>query len=539
MKERIASTIKKAVITLQRKKELKKFKIPEVLVEYPREENHGDYSSNVALQIGKITRKKTMEVAKIISLELQAQSKKVFGKIEEAEPGFINFFLSKGYLQKQVEEILRAEDKFGSLKIGKGQKVNVEFISANPTGPLTLGNGRGGFCGDVLSNILEKAGFKVTREYYINDMGSQIRALGYSVLDGSEAVYQGEYIKKLKKKIKPDCRRAGIEDPQKTGRKAAEQILKDMIKPIIKKMGIKFDVWFSEKSLYGKKQTDKVLRKLKRKKLVFEKEKALWFKSAKFGDDKDRVLIRADKEPAYFLSDIAYLENKFNRGFEKLVFFWGADHHGYIKRMKAAAEALGYSKKQIDFVILQLVRLFKWGKQIRMSKRRGIYITLDELIDEIGLDVVRFFFLTRSPGTHLNFDLDLAKEKSEKNPVFYIQYAYARICSILRKLKMKSAKPRVTTENLKLLKHPLELELIKQLIRFPEIIEDTVYDYQVQRIPQYTIDLAAVFHQFYRGCRVLGKNKELTQARLSLIKATKIVLKNSLDLMGISAPEKM
>jgi len=370
MKERIASIIKKAIITLQKKKELKKFKVPEVLVEKPKEENHGDYSSNIALQIAGLTKERPFTVAELLKEEIDKEKPNFLEKVRMAKPGFINFFLSKKFLQEKVKDILKEKRKFGDSNLGKDEKINLEFISANPTGPLTLGNGRGGFCGDVLGNILEKAGFKVTREYYINDVGSQIRALGYSVMNGSEAVYQGEHIKKLKKKIK-----LRTKNPQEVGQKAAKQILEDMIKPVIKKMGIKFDVWFSEKSLYKKKETDKVLRKLKRKKLVFEKEEALWFKSTKFGDDKDRVLIRADKEPAYFLSDIAYLENKFDRGFKKLVFFWGADHHGYIKRMKAAVEALGYSKKQTDFIILQLVRLFKWGKQIRMSKRKGVYIT--------------------------------------------------------------------------------------------------------------------------------------------------------------------
>ncbi|KKT17178.1 MAG: Arginine-tRNA ligase [Parcubacteria group bacterium GW2011_GWB1_43_6] len=468
-----------------------------IRVAYPEGEGFGDYTTNIALQL------------------------------EVAGPGFINFFLAKGYLQKQVGIILKEKESFGELKIGRGQKVNVEFISANPTGPLTLGNGRGGFCGDVLTNVLNAAGYQAKREYYINDTGEQIKKLGHSVIGDAEAVYQGRYIEELKKKIKGN-------NPEKIGQSAAKIILQEMIKPTIKKMKIKFDVWFSEKTLYQKKEVDRILDVLKKKKLSYGKEGALWFKSTQFGDDKDRVLIKAGGEETYLASDIAYLKNKFVRGFQKLIFFWGADHYGYVARILAAAEALGYKKEQIDIIVMQLVRLIRDGKEVRMSKRTGTYVTLDELIDEVGLDVARCFFLTRSADTHLNFDLALAKTQSEKNPVYYIQYAHARICSILRKVKMSKARPRTD-----LLEHPAELKLIRQLMRLPEIVEDTSQDFQIQRLPQYAVDLATVFHQFYRDCHVISEDKNLSQARLSLVLAAKIVLKNTLSLMGISAPEKM
>ncbi len=535
LREEIKKLIENSVKNLQKEGELLDFDVALLkkagLVEKPKEKSHGDYSSNVALQIAKIIKKDPMaDVVKALLAKLHTYPvvKSLFDNIEAVKPGFINFFVSKEYLQNQVGEILKEKDKFGTLKIGENKKINVEFISANPTGPLTLGNGRGGFCGDVLANVLEKAGYKVEREYYINDVGEQIRKLGHSVIGDSEAVYKRKYIKELRKKIKGD-------NPEEVGDKAVKIILKEMIKSSIEKMGIKFDVWFSEKSLYENKEVEKVLNWLKKQKLVYEKEGALWFKSTKFGDDKDRVLIKADNEKTYFASDIAYLKNKFERGFDSLVFFLGADHYGYIARIKAAAEAMGYKKEQVNVIIMQLVRLFEKGKQVRMSKRAGIYVTLDELINEVGLDVARFFFLTRSSNSHLNFDLDLAKERSEKNPVYYVQYAHARICSILR--KAKSSKFQVPSS--KLLNHPLELELIKQLIRFPEIIEDTAKDYQVQRIPQYAVDLADGFHKFYENCRVITEDKEISQARLSLILATKTVLKNTLNLMGISAPSKM
>lgn len=488
----------------------------EVKIDKPQSAAFGDYSTNVAM----LLKKNPQEIAKAIKSD-------ILEKVE-VKNGFINFFLSKEYLQKQVGEILKQRDKFGEIRTGKGQKVNVEFISANPTGPLTLGNGRGGFCGDVLSNVLTKAGHKTEREYYINDTGEQIKKLGHSILGDTEAVYQGPYIEDLKKRVKGS-------NPEKVGEAAAKIVLEEMIKPSVKKMGIEFDIWFSEESLYQKKEIDKILDLLKNKKLVYESEGALWFKSTNFGDDKDRVLLKADGETTYLASDTAYLKDKFNRGFEKLIFFWGADHHGYIGRIKSAVEALGYKKEQADIIIMQLVQLMQAGQEVKMSKRTGIYVTIDELIDEVGLDVARFFFLSRSADSHLIFDLDLAKEQSEKNPVFYIQYAYARICSIFK----KSPKLNFRSSDLRLLNDSSELSLIKQLIRLPEIVEDIAKDYQVQRLPQYAMDLAAAFHQFYRDCQVISENVPLSKARLSLLLAVKIVLKNTLDLMGISSPEKM
>ncbi len=491
-----------------------------VTIGKPPKEEFGDYTAKVYfLSLKKRYSSSMSEMMVLPSLKESARLideirkspifSDFFSDVEFQDPFFINFFVSKEYLQKQVKDILKKEDKFGNLKIGKNQKVNVEFISANPTGPLTLGNARGGFGGDVLSNILEKAGYNVTREFYINDRGKQIENL-------KRGLYKGET-------------------------RTASQIQKENQKTIIKDMKIKFDIWFSERNLYKNKEIDKVLALLKRKKLTYKKEGALWFKSTEFGDDKDRVLIRENGKTTYFASEVAYLKNKFNRRFKKLIIFLGADHYGYVKRMKAAVMALGYEKNQLDFVIFQLVAIMWTGgtgekELIKMSKREGTYRSISELVDEkegVGLDVSRFFFLQRGTNSHLTFDLDLAKEKSSKNPVYYVQYAYARISSILRKAKTKPSK------DFKLLKEDSELDLIKQLIRFPEIIEDTAKNYQVQRLPQYAIDLATVFHQFYRNCRVISDDKKLTKARLSLISATKIILKSTLDLMGISAPEEM
>jgi len=453
-------------------------KAPKVLVEQPRDKSHGDYSTNIAM----VVKKDPQEIAKLI------KSDKYETKVVS---GFINFFLSKDYIVKHLKDKVK--------NIGKGKKINVEFISANPTGPLTLGNGRGGFCGDVLSNVLEKSGYKVCREYYVNDAGNQIEKFWE---------YKGDYVKDLKKRVK-------------TGDQAAKIVLKEMIRPTVKKMGIKFNKWTSQKSL--KINLDYL------KDLTYKKDNALWFKTTKFGDDKDRVLIKEDGKYTYLAYDVAYLKNKFDRGFNKLIFLWGADHHGYINRIKASAQALGY--KDVDFIIFQLVHLFDGKKEVKMSKRAGNYITIDELIDEVGLDVARFFFLQRTAGNHLNFDLKLAKKKSQENPVYYVQYAYARICSILAKTKIKPGKIILDKDS--------ELDLAKQIIRFPEIVEDTVSDYQVQRIPQYAIDLAENFHRFYQECQVISEDKKLTQARLSLISITKDTLKQVFDLMGVSAPKKM
>ncbi len=456
-----------------------------------------------------------------------------FDKVEFAGPIFINFFLSEKYLQSQVKEILDNKGNFGQLE-DKKEKIQVEFISANPTGPLTMGNGRGGFRGDVLANILKKAGYRVEREYYVNDTGRQVEILGRSVLGESEEGYQGDYIEDLKKRVKGKNAAA-------VGEKCARIILEEMIKPTVERMGIKFDVWFSERSLYKEKKVEEVLNDLKKKDLAYEREGALWFKSTQFGDDKDRVLVRSNGDTTYLASDIAYLKDKFDRGFDKIIYFWGADHYGYIARMKAAAEALGFQRDQIHVVMMQLVKLMRGNKEVKMSKRKGIYVTLDEVIDEVGEDAARFFFIMRKPESHMNFDLELAKEKSEKNPVYYVQYAYARMCSILEKLKIKNEKLIITADELKPLTHESEKNLIDKLIRFPEVVEYTARDgdYQVQRLPYYIRELAEAFHVFYRDCRVIGEEVKLQKSRTALLLAAKAVFKEAFDVIGISAPEKM
>ncbi len=527
MRKEIENLIRKAV------RNSFNLELGKIDIEKPVQESFGDTASSVALYLAREFKKLDMnshQIAEEIVSELQPQ--KMFEKVEVAGQGFINFFLSEEYLQNQVKEILKKKEKYGSLKIGKGKKVNLEFISANPTGPLTIGNSRGGPIGDVLANILQKAGFKTEKAYYINDYGAQIKALGHSVLKDEKAEYRGKYIDILHKRIKE-------KDVYKAGEKAAKIIIEEFIKKTTDKMGIKYDEWISETKFYKNKEIDKTLEFLEKKGFLYKKDGATWFKSSQFTDKRDRVIVKSDGWKTYLAGDLALHRYKFEKKkFDRAINIWGADHYGDVAGLQAGLEALGH-KGRLDIILCQFITLLEKGERKKMSKRKGIYVTMDELLTEVGSDVVRFFFLQKSADTHLNFDLALAKEQSEKNPVFYIQYAHARICSIIKKLEEQNSKLKVTAKNLKLLGHQSELKLIKQLIRLPEIVEDTAKDYQVQRLPRYAIELANAFHRFYTDCRVISEDISLSQARLSLVMATKIILKNVLDLMGILAPEHM
>ncbi len=503
----------------------------EIKVEKTQNPDFGDYSTNAAIAL-----KKNPE--KTASLIKSPILKKV-----ETKNGFINFFLSEKYLQSQILEILKQKEAFGQLKTGKGKKAQIEFISANPTGPLTLANGRGGFLGNTLSNVMELAGFSTEREYYVNDTGNQIIVLGKSILAASHLIpkedsfYQGSYIKKWAKE-NPDKIQKHKDSPLKLGQIAAKDFLRSIKQTVEKKAGIRFDRYTSEnKDIHKKSWAKKSLDLFSKKGLVYEKDRALWLKTSNFGDDKDRVLVTSQGHPTYFLADSGhYLETK-KRGFDLKINILGPDHYGYVSRIQAVAKILKIKESVV--IITQAVRLVKEGKEFRMSKRKGEFVTFNDLIRETGADVAKFFFLQKSAASHLNFDLSLAKKQSEKNPVFYIQYAHARICSILKKSRVKKTGFQITKKEAELLKEPAELNLVKQLIRFPEIIELTATDYQVQRIPQYATELASSFHRFYKDCKVLTSDPSLSKARLGLVLATKIVLKKTLDLMGVSAPEKM
>ncbi|MBI2635268.1 MAG: arginine--tRNA ligase [Parcubacteria group bacterium] len=554
----------------------------EVLVKVTENREHGDYSSNVAFLLAKILSaqkgrdlasggKKSPQIiaeelvkklnsqkisaftpsyAKAVAGKKVSADKKEFSKID-AVNGFINFFLSPECLRHQLKEVLKEKNKYGNSDVGKNYKVQVEFISANPTGPLTMANGRGGFYGDVLANILETQGYNITREFYINDRGGQILALGRSIklaqgenlsLEKTELenLYKGDYINDLAKQIDKNF---SIEE---AGQASVDLILNTHIKPVIKKLGINFDVWFSEKSLYKGGQYEKVMEDLMRKDLIYEKDGATWMKTSELGDTEDRVLIKSNGDETYFMSDILYHLNKFEvRKFNKAINIWGADHHGDIPRLMGALKALGINSERLKIVLIQFVRLVSGGKKAKVSKRAGIFVTLDELVGEIGLDAVRFFFLMYSSDTHMDFDLSLAKERSQKNPIYYVQYAYARLSSILRKAKVsnlrkaKVSKAEVLSSEFSALKTNAEFDLIRKLTEFPEVLSDIAINYEVHRLPRYALELAREFHNFYEKERVITEDKKLTSARLALVTATKIVLGNALNLMGIKAPDKM
>ncbi len=535
LKKEIQKILKTALEDLKKERVLVFDKLENVQVEYPREKEHGDYATNIALILAKKTEKDPIKIANLIVNQINKKiTKNLFEKIEIKQPGFINFFISQEYLQKLLKEIIKKDQNFGRLKIGRGVKTNVEFISANPTGELHVGNGRGAFFGDVLANVLEFAGFKVEREYYINNArcNTQIQILGKTALGKGKAYltdYLKQKIKKLQKKLKK------IDDEKEAGYLLANEIQKDIKKFVEKELKIKFDNWIEEESFFQKSEIRKTFKWLEKKGLVYQKDGAFWIRTSKFGDEKDWVIVRENGEPTYLMSDIVYHKDKVKRGFKKIINIWGADHQAHVSKMKAVMKILGF-RGEFEVLISQIVTL-KSGK--KLSKRKGEIITLRELIDEIGLDVARFFYLQKALDAHMEFDLDLAKEQSEKNPVYYIQYAHARICSILQKCKVKNEKLKISVQNLKLLKNPKEIELMKQLIIFPEIIEEIAESYQVHRLTHYATRVAGAFHQFYQECRVLTQEEEVTKARLALVMATLIVLRNLLKLMGISLPTKM
>lgn len=525
-------------------------------IETPDVKAHGDYSSSVALRLAKALKASPMILAKQIAEDLLRPSKpsQYFERVEVAAPGFLNFFLKADALVTTVTEILEQEKKYGSCDLFKGQKILVEFISANPTGPLTFANGRGGFTGDVLVNLLKVLGAKTQREYYVNDRGVQIETLAESVIrrwlldqgmkvDFPENLYQGEYISDLVKALKLDTHtKTSVQELTKLKAglkgKALTYMLKDIQRVIQDKMGIQFDEYFSEASLYKTGEIEEMLSMLTHAELVYEQDGATWMRTTNFGDDKDRVLIKSDGEMTYFLSDVAYHWNKFHvRKFTWAINLLGADHHGYIGRLQAAVEAMSRAgkfkdKPRMDILIMQLVRLMQNGQEVRMSKRKGQFITIEEVIDEVGLDAVRFFFLMYASNTHMDFDLQLAKTQNEKNPVYYVQYAHARISSILKQIKKAPAITQID------LHAEAELALAKHLLQYPDLLKKVGQDFGVHALPQYTIEVARLFHAFYAKCRVIEDNR-VNASRYALIRATQIVLRNALNLMGISAPKSM
>ena len=498
--------------------------------------NCGDYSTNVALKIASLQKANPLIIAEELKSKILAQApRNLFSKIEVAEPGFLNFFLASKALEDELNKICLEINK--KTKKSK-EKIQLEFVSANPTGPLTLANGRGGFWGDVLARVLEFSGFSVEREYYVNDTGNQILTLGKSALaflgliPSEEDFYKGDYLKEWAIENVSFIQK-NKNKPLVVGEKAADYFLKE-IKKILAEANIKFDRFTSEKKeIHKKGLIEKVLKIFKKSGLVYERDGATWLKTTKFGDDKDRVLITKDKFPTYFLADAAhYLETK-KRGFTEKINILGPDHYGYVKRIKAAAEIIGLKKSKI--FITQTVRLVSFGKEVKMSKRKGEFATFEDLINEVGVDAARFFFLMTSLNSHLDFDLNLAKEQSTKNPVYYIQYAYVRAKKIIE--KSKTVKGKMIFQ---LLNSEIDLALIKKIIEFSEVIKKISSDYQVNSLAVYASELAAAFHNFYEQERIIGiDNKDLAFSRLKLVKAYCVVLEKVLDILGVSKPKEM
>lgn len=531
--------------------------VPErVQIEPPREKKFGDIATNIAMLLSKELKDSPRNIAEKIKDFILNNHSEFIEKIDIAGPGFLNFTLSKSFWQKEILEILNKEEKYGQCDFGKGKKVLIEYVSANPTGPLHVGHGRGAAVGDSLSRILKFAGFDVSTEYYINDAGRQIKILGKSIyirykqllgfddqLDDDS--YKGEYIidiaKLLMEKYGKDLLNLPEDEATTICSDFGKDIILQQIKEDLKKFRVSHDLWFSEKSLIMDGAVENAFSALKDKELIYEKDGALWFSSTKFGDDKDRVLKKSNGDLTYFASDIAYHKNKLDRGFELLIDIWGADHHGYIPRMKAAIEALGRDREDLQVILIQLVNLVRGGKQVSMSTRAGEFVTLAQVIDEVGVDAARFIFLSRKSDSHLDFDLDLAKQKTMENPVYYCQYAHARICSVFSKAKERNIQLNIEPEKVidKLIQEE-EIEILKKLNEFQDIIMTCARLLSPHILTFYVIDLAGLFHKYYNKYPILGAKEDMViKARLYLLKAVRQILQTSLCLLGVSAPERM
>ncbi|MBQ9572747.1 MAG: arginine--tRNA ligase [Acidaminococcaceae bacterium] len=524
--------------------------LPEVLLEVPPKKEFGDFATNFAMQSARALRCNPRVLARYITENLDCPYVK---RAEIAGPGFINFYLDPDWVYDMLAQIVEAGKNYGNLPKASDEKIQLEYVSANPTGPLHVGHGRGAAVGSALANLLKAAGYDVEQEYYINNAGNQMNNLARSVnarylellgqvCEFPEDGYHGHDIIDTAQRIinKYGDRFLQMEEAARLEefKTIAYQEKLAALKEDLERFNVRYDVWFSEKTLHENNKIKESCDMLLEKGYMYEKDGALWLKSTAFGDDKDRVVIRDNGVPTYFAADIAYHANKFGRGFDRVINLWGADHHGYIARMKAAMQCMGYRPEQLEILILQMVRLLRDGQEVKMSKRTGQSVTLNELIDEVGTDAARFFFVMRSIDSQLDFDLDLAKKKSNDNPVFYVQYAHARICSIMRQV----AEAGITVQgkgNYKLLTEPVEVDLIKKLGEYPEMLGSAAKERAVQHVAHYVYDLAGLFHSAYNQCRILGVNAELQQARLAMVMAVGHVVRHALSILGVSAPEKM
>ncbi|MCE5282591.1 MAG: arginine--tRNA ligase [Deltaproteobacteria bacterium] len=554
MKQRLVSILKKAIESGVEDGLLQAEVPPLIEVELTKDLRHGDYASNVAMILASQTRKNPREVAKILSDRI-GDAGKTLERVEIAGPGFINFFIREGCWSSLLEDVEGEGDRYGSADTGKGRRVQVEFVSANPTGPLHIGHARGAVVGDVMANILAASGYEVFREYYINDAGNQMNNLGKSVylryaeLQGQaaefpEGCYQGDYIKDLAAELLArDGARYLDADPQEViplFTDYAGKAILEGIKEDLRVFGVVFNLYFSERELYKDDGVGKLLRALEEKGFIYREGETLWFRTTAFGDEKDRVVVRQNGDPTYFAADIAYHRDKFGRGFETVIDIWGADHHGYIPRMSAAVQALGYGKDALKVILVQLVNLLRDGKPVAMSTRSGEFVTLREVVDEVGKDAARYNFLMRRSDSHLDFDLEVAKRQSNENPVYYVQYAHARICSIIRMAAERGlAVPVYAGADLSLLREKEEIDLIKSITRFPEVVEGAARTLEPHRLTFYLNDLAGIFHSYYNKNKVISDDSALTGARLFLVQSVRTVLRNALTMLGVSTPEKM
>ena len=553
-KKNIQAIVNEALRSAQQKGLLSFQDIPDYVIEVPREKEHGDFASNVALLMARQARMSPKAIAGIIMDEISLDKIQELEKIEVAGAGFINFFLNNSWLFEIPVQIVKMGNKYGYNDY-LNRKVQVEFVSANPTGNLHMGNARGGAIGDTLANILQRAGYDVEREFYVNDAGNQIEIFAESLearylqLTGNDIKfpdngYAGQDVIQTVKNIIREKGNSLVEMDSETRRKIiveyALQEKIDYIKATLKAFGIEYDHWFSEQSLHDSGKVEEVIKWLTDQGFIYEHEGALWFKSVQYGDEKDEVIKRANGLTTYFAADIAYHKDKFERGFDWVINVWGADHHGHVARMKGAMQALGLDPAKLDILLMQLVRLYRGGNIVRMSKRTGTTISLDELIEEVGKDAARFFFVMRSPDSHLDFDMQLAKEKSQENPVYYVQYAHARICSIFRQAAAAGVKMASVEEiDSTLLNSQEEIDLLRRIADFPNEILIAARTLSPHRIARYVLDVAGLFHSFYNHHRVLTNDEPLQNARLLLMQVTQITLKNALDTLGVSAPEQM
>lgn len=525
--------------------------LPDFVIETPKDEKNGDFSTNIAMQLTRAMRQNPRKIAEAIVGGINLPE--FVERIDIAGPGFINFYLHSDWLYAVLPAIQAEDTNYGKSDAGKGERVQVEFVSANPTGLLHMGNARGGALGDTLAAVLNEAGYSCDKEYYINDAGNQVENLGKSVearyfeLLGRddyqipEDGYHGKDIIATAQRLLDEKGDSFVEMPEAERREVMKNYaLKEKVAGIrtsLEHFGVVFDNWFSEQSLHDAGDVREVVEILRSKGFVYEKDGAQWLKCTAWGEEKDEVLVRSNGTPTYFAADIAYHRNKFERGYKRLINIWGADHHGHVARLKGAMTALGYPGDDITVILMQLVRLYRGGEIVKMSKRSGQYVTLEELIEEVGQEAARFFFIMRNPDSALDFDLDLAKEESSDNPVYYVQYAHARICSILSVAGVET--PMASNVDLSLLSEENERVLIRKLAEWPQEVADAAKELAPYRLAYYAKDLANAFHSFYNSCKVLTDDAALRDARLALVDCTRITLRNVLNLLGLSAPERM